>query len=138
MIIEKKNSLDIDSSVDSISATISESSLPFIFKLLSENFYSNQLGSMIREITSNCIDSHTEARVDKPVLLRREYSQEDKCYYIIFEDFGVGLSTDRIISIFMDYGNSSKRTTNELVGGFGLTKNWRNLIWILRIYLLHL
>jgi hypothetical protein len=138
MIIEKKSGLDIDSSVVAINATISDASLPFIFRLLSENFYSNPLGSMIREITSNCIDSHTEALVDVPVVLRREYSQEDRCYYIIFEDFGVGLSTDRIMSIFMDYGNSSKRTSNELVGGFGLTKNWRNLIWILRIYLLHL
>ena len=52
-----------------VEASIDEGSLPFLFDVMSTNFYSNPLGSMIREITSNCLDSHVEAKVEDKIII---------------------------------------------------------------------
>jgi len=50
-------------------AGIDESSMPFLFEMMSKSLYSNPIGSIVREITSNCFDSHKEANVDDPVIV---------------------------------------------------------------------
>ena len=103
---------------DSIEAGMDESSLPFILEMLSKNFYSNPIGSICREITSNCFDSHIEANVDEPVIIKIANDEEGE--YIEFKDVGAGLSPDRIRSIYMKYFTSTKRDSNDQIGGFGL------------------
>lgn len=99
-------------------ASLDESSIPFMLRMLSENFYSNPIDSIVREITSNCFDSHIEAEVDDAVRIKMYWDEEGE--YISFIDVGVGLSPDRIDKIFMNYFSSTKRDTNDLIGGFGL------------------
>jgi hypothetical protein len=121
MIIEVKKQLDIQSigvETESIGASIDAASMPFLFEMLSGSLYSNPIGSICREITSNCFDSHIEANIDDPVTIKKGWDEEG--YYISFVDIGVGLSPERIQSIYMNYFSSTKRETNSLIGGFGL------------------
>lgn len=122
MIIEVKEKLDIQNigiATENIEASIDAASMPFLFEMLSGSLYSNAIGSICREITSNCFDSHIEAGIDDPVTIKRGYDEEGT--YISFIDVGIGLSPDRIKSIYMNYFSSTKRLTNDLIGGFGLT-----------------
>lgn len=120
MIFKDQNNIEIDSDIEGLDATIEQENLPILFEIMSKSLYSNSIGSLIREITSNCFDSHIEANVKDAVVISKKYNIEDNNYSIIFEDFGVGLSTDRVLNIYMKYFSSTKRTTNELIGGFGL------------------
>lgn len=103
---------------ESTQANIDNSSLPFVFEMLSKSFYSDPIGSIIREITSNCFDSHVEANINDAVIIK--HSTDDVGAYISFIDFGVGLSPERVKSIYMNYFSSTKRDTNNQIGGFGL------------------
>jgi sensor histidine kinase regulating citrate/malate metabolism len=65
-----------------------------IFSMFSRNIYSNPIGSVVREITSNCFDSHVEANVSDPVILK--LTNENNQHYISFIDVGVGISPERM------------------------------------------
>jgi hypothetical protein len=100
-----------------IDATISQEKLSKLWDML-QNPYKNNIGSIVREITSNCFDSHKEAGIDDAVVIR--YSKDESGFYVSFIDVGVGLSPDRVESIFVKYLESTKELTNELIGGFGI------------------
>ena len=113
--IEKEN---VAGDFNSIEAGIDEGSMTFLFEMFSKSLYSKPIESIVREITSNCFDSHKEANVDKAVVIN--YKSDEEGSYISFQDFGVGLSPERIQSIYMKYFSSTKRDSNEQIGGFGL------------------
>lgn len=96
-----------------IEASVNASDMSRLYWMFS-NLYRNVIGSIIREYTSNCFDSHAEAGVDEPVIIRVTESN------ISFIDKGVGLSPERIEKIFMTYLASTKRDTNTMIGGFGI------------------
>jgi hypothetical protein len=89
-----------------------------IFTMFTKNIYSNPIGSVVREITSNCFDSHKEAGVDTPVILK--LTKENNETYISFIDNGVGMSRERITNVYAQYFNSTKRNDNNQIGGFGI------------------
>lgn len=122
MILEQPRQLEVRRIGDlneGLTAGISEESLPFVFELVSKQLYSNPIGSLIREYTSNCFDSHIEANVEDPVIVRQVHSIEEG-YSIEFQDVGVGLSPERVQNIFMNYFSSTKRGSNLQIGGFGI------------------
>lgn len=119
--INNNDNVNIAGDFESIEAGMDSSSLPFILEMLSKNFYSNAIGSICREITSNCFDSHIEAKVEDAVVITMGNNEEGE--FISFKDVGVGLSTERIKKVFMKYFTSTKRNSNEQIGGFGLTSN---------------
>lgn len=89
-----------------------------IFDILRSKLYSDPLGAVCREITSNARDSHIEA--NKPscpieIILPNKISPS-----LIIKDFGVGISPDRAENIFVQYGKSTKRNDNTQTGGFGM------------------
>ena len=112
------NEQSLSTSKVSYDMKITEKNLPLMFKLIVERLYRNKLGSMIREITSNCFDSHIEAKVDTPVVveLRKEVSGN----YISFIDEGVGMSPKRIEKVYCELGESTKRDNNDEIGGYGI------------------
>lgn len=99
-------------------AEIDEEGYLQLFDMVSNNMYKNPIGSIVREITSNCFDSHIEAGVDDPVIIL--FDKDEDGAFISFKDVGVGLSPDRVEKIYMKYFNSTKRNTNEQIGAFGL------------------
>lgn len=120
------NYKDVDVEVTDVNETvdfdIDADSLGMLFKGFSDSLYSNKIGSIVREITSNCFDSHIEAGVTRPVTI--EMTQPDPYAgtpgNISFTDYGVGLSPDRIKNVYRRYFASTKRTSNDQIGGFGI------------------
>ena len=121
MKIEIEKQLEISNAVgniETLNASIDSSSMSFVFEMLSKSLYSNPIGSICRELASNCFDSHKEAGVEDAVIIKK--GEDEEGTYISFIDFGVGLSPERIKNIYMNYFSSTKRETNNLIGGFGL------------------
>lgn len=100
---------------------LAEGSEGIIFQMFTKNIYSNPIGSVVREITSNCFDSHVEAgNENTPVLIKKTYDSQTDTNYISFIDYGVGLSPERVENIYSTYFSSTKRETNTQIGAFGL------------------
>jgi hypothetical protein len=112
---------DVDSTTTTKKMGFAKGSESMQFKAFTEYIYSNPIGSLVREITSNCFDSHVEAGVENtPVLIKKTYDHQTDTYYISFIDYGVGLSEQRIEDIYMNYFASTKRDSDSLIGGWGL------------------
>jgi len=106
------------------------------------NLYSDPIGSIVREVTSNCYDAHREKELkikhfipmtkeddpkwfhDKSKKPQIEFQEENILLGIgnafLFRDFGVGLSKNRVEEIYTLFGNSTKRDNNHQIGGFGI------------------
>lgn len=126
MILEKeKRDILIGGAKTETTFDIDADSMHIIFSILRDKMYKDPRASICREVISNCRDSHREAGCpDKPVEChisdkRNSIFFEDGLN-IIFRDFGVGLSPDRVKNIYSKYGASTKRGSNNQTGGFGL------------------
>jgi len=105
------------------------------------NLYSDPIGSIVREITSNCIDANRERdlKLAKKIPMESEDNTSfwsdkqtvcieyitkntilgvDEC--MMFHDYGCGLSQKRVQDVFTTFGASTKRDNNYEIGGFGL------------------
>jgi len=97
-----------------ISYKIDDSS-PIIFDTLRRSLYSDPIGSICRELTSNAYDAHVENDCpDKPIEVGVIDDQ------LIIRDSGPGISPHRIEHIYCWYGGSTKRDSNREIGAFGL------------------
>lgn len=118
--LKKLGEQAIESTGTSKKMRLSEDASSMVFQLFTKNVYSNPIGTVVREITSNCFDSHTEAGVNAPVVIRKHKDAQTGTIYISFIDFGVGMSPDRVENIYGVYFESTKRIDNTQIGGFGI------------------
>ena len=123
MIINaEKNDIKVIGDIKEFKTSIDPKNIEFITTLLSSNLYSNPEKSFIREIVSNAWESHVEAgTTDIPVIIRfKEITHSN--WEITIRDFGIGLSPERFKEVYCNIGSSTKRESNELIGGFGIGK----------------
>lgn len=126
MILTKNNELEteISGNVETIKGGMGGDSLSLLIDMVGNQMYSNPIGSIIREMTSNCFDAHIEwekvkgTSIEDAVLVK--YSEEEGIGFISFIDKGIGLSPQRVQDIYMKLLTSSKRTSDDFIGGFGL------------------
>jgi len=109
---------------ETVNYGVSTDNLPLLFQMLRTNLYSDIHGSIIRELASNVVDSHIEA--GKPDAVGEiEWIDENRLLgvdaQLIIRDFGVGLSPERMRTVYGNYLSSTKRDSNDQTGGFGLT-----------------
>lgn len=101
-----------------------DDSNPVIFDILRNKMYTNKIGAICREVSSNARDANREAGLgDQPIEIEftptnNVYNIGDVC--IIFRDFGKGIDPERMENIFMKYAASTKRSSDAQTGGFGL------------------
>ena len=114
------NNKEIQSTGESKKMKLSDNVGSIIFQMFTSNIYSNPIGSIVREITSNAVDSHIAADVDTPVIVRLGYDENTKGKYISIIDYGVGMSPKLIDDVYTVYFESTKRDSNDEIGGFGI------------------
>ena len=123
MKLEKKlNSKEIQSTGKVTAMKLNEDAAAMVFSVFTSSVYSDPIGTVIREIASNCFDAHVEAGTDSvknPVVVRLNKELTDG-HSISFIDKGVGMSPDRVYNIYGTYFNSTKNETNDQIGGFGI------------------
>lgn len=119
MLIKHETGLEIEGEGNKIiEASISKKNLPFIIDLITRQQYRDPIGSIVREITSNCFDANIKGNVDFPV--RVVFSSDELGQYISFIDKGSGMSPQIIEEVYLSYGESDKRENINAIGGFGL------------------
>lgn len=91
-------------------------SIAHIMRLLID-LYSDKELAIIRELSTNAIDSHIMAGVTEPIKVQTPTPLSP---YLVIEDKGLGLAVDEIYALFGRYGASTKRDTNEATGMLGL------------------
>lgn len=118
-----KGNIKVLGDIREFKTSIDPKNLEFITTLLSSNLYSDPEQSFIREIVSNAWDSHVEAgTTDIPVIIRFKRSNDDSYWEVTIRDFGTGLSPERFQEVYCNIGSSTKRESNEFIGGFGIGK----------------
>ena len=116
-----KGNIKVLGDIREFKTSIDPKNLEFITTLLSSNLYSDPEQSFIREIVSNAWDSHVEAgTTDTPVIIR--FKKGNNNWEITIRDFGTGLSPERFQEVYCNIGSSTKRESNEFIGGFGIGK----------------
>lgn len=85
--------------------------------ILSDGLYSYKIRAIIRELSTNAVDSHKAAGHNKPFDIHLPNWKEP---YFYIRDYGTGLSKDDVENIYSVYGQSNKENSNEFVGCLGL------------------
>jgi len=97
-------------------AQIDKSSANIVMDMLAKLYY-DPYAAVLREYVSNAYDANVEANADKPVEV---HLPEDSTPYLSIKDHGNGLDYLGIVSVFANFGTSTKRDTDNLIGGFGI------------------
>lgn len=88
------------------------------FQILSASLYSNKLGSMIRELSTNAYDAHVmNNKQDVPFHITLPNSLEPT---FNIRDFGPGISPEDIVNVYTVIFESTKTNSNDMVGCLGL------------------
>lgn len=87
------------------------------FQILSD-LYSDKPLAVVRELGCNAFDSHTSAgKASVPISIHLPNSLEP---HLEIRDFGTGISPEDVFSIYSTYFESTKTTSNDVVGCLGL------------------
>lgn len=92
--------------------------LSWLFKILRNNLYSDKPLAVLREYSANALDAHVAANTpNRPFSVTLPTSLYPA---LIIRDYGTGLDESGIFNVFASYGESTKRTSNDSIGGFGI------------------
>lgn len=94
------------------------SDVTVIMEILRSKLYSNPIKVLVQEYMSNARDAHRE--VNKSDRAIEVFCPSDISPQFEVRDYGPGLSPDRIKNVFIKYGSSTKRGSNDQTGGFGI------------------
>ncbi len=85
-----------------------------IQSLLTDRLYKEPIPAILRELVCNAKDSHTEAGQTKPVEIKLNKGN------LTIKDFGVGLTPEEFNQNIGVLGNSTKRSSANLIGCMGI------------------
>lgn len=119
MIIDNNRTATITDGVLSESFfNIKQENVAHVFSILRNNLYSNKPLAIIREYCTNAQDAMVDAgKGDQPITVSMP------TYFnptLSIRDYGNGLPEEDIFNIFASYGESTKRSSNDMVGMLGL------------------
>lgn len=98
-------------------AKIDKNAVNMVMDMLSK-LYNDPMNAAIREYVSNAYDANVETGSTKPVELTLPCTENDGL--LMVKDYGLGLDYMGIVSVFANFGTSTKRDTDNLIGGFGI------------------
>lgn len=112
---EVRHSGTVDSD-ESFLMSLDMTSLPHVQSILT-NIYSDKELAVVREISTNALDSHRQAGVTDPIDVTLPNSFNPT---FVVKDHGLGMSEAQVRDEFSKYGASSKRETDIAVGYLGI------------------
>jgi len=89
----------------------------FFMKLMRDNVYEDIIEAVVREYTTNALDEHVTNKITKPVEITIPSSSAPT---IKIRDFGAGLTPQGMEDVYISYGASNKRDTNDATGFMGI------------------
>lgn len=98
-------------------AKIDKNAVNMVMDMLSK-LYNDPMNAAIREYVSNAYDANVEAGATKPVELTLPCTENNGL--LMVKDYGRGLDYMGIVSVFANFGTSTKRDFDNLIGGFGI------------------
>lgn len=98
-------------------AKIDKNAVNMVMDMLSK-LYNDPMCAAIREYVSNAYDANAEAGATKPVELTLPCTENNGL--LMVKDYGRGLDYMGIVSVFANFGTSTKRDSDNLIGGFGI------------------
>lgn len=98
-------------------AKIDKNAVNMVMDMLSK-LYNDPMNAAIREYVSNAYDANVEAGATKPVELTLPCTENGGL--LMVKDYGRGLDYMGIVSVFANFGTSTKRDSDNLIGGFGI------------------
>lgn len=91
---------------------------PHMFQILSAGIYQHPVRAVIRETSCNAYDAQVAAgNADKPFQVHLPTQLEP--YYEV-RDFGTGMTHEQVMKLYLTYGASTKRDSNDVIGGLGI------------------
>ena len=88
------------------------------FAILSSGLYANKIRAIIRELSTNAVDSHVAAGCgSQPIVVHLPSALEP---WFSVADQGVGLDHNEIRNIWTTYFESTKTDSNDFIGTLGL------------------
>ena len=105
-------------SVDAVPMSIDPDSNVFVMNMLGK-LYNRPAQAVLREYLSNALDAHTAKGGELPPVQVTLPSSKTNSLLSV-RDFGHGMSEEEFINVFSRYGASTKRHSNDFIGGFGL------------------
>ena len=110
--------MDVTTTIEGerIGMTINVDALAHIMSILTD-LYSDPQMAVIREYSTNAFDAHIEAGVTRPIEIQLPSALAPQ---FIVRDYGFGLDINDIRDIYSQYGASTKRDSNDVVGMLGL------------------
>jgi hypothetical protein len=97
--------------------SIDQEDVGFIASILSDKLYSDKPMAVVREYICNAIDANKEAGSTRPIRVK---APEDLDPEFSVRDFGSGLTPDEVQNLYIKFGKSTKRNSNDGIGMFGI------------------
>lgn len=96
---------------------IEESDLSHIMGILRSQIYSDKLLAVIREYSTNAVDANIEAGKDASINVQLPSLNDPT---LSFRDYGYGLTDEEVCQLYVKYGASTKRNSNDYTGCLGI------------------
>lgn len=88
-----------------------------VIEILRNRLYEHKIRTLVQEYMSNARDAHREVKQTRRIEVVAP-TQLEPTFKV--RDFGPGISPERMANVFVLYGASTKRSTNNQTGGFGI------------------
>lgn len=89
-----------------------------LMTILRDTLYSDKVLAVLREYSANAWDSHrTSGCADRPIRIKMPTSMD---LTLSIRDYGAGLSEEEVFTVFTQYGESTKRDSDDAVGMLGI------------------
>jgi hypothetical protein len=122
MLMPQRESEVMESNLSGKSFDFSVGNASVIIDIFRNRLYGNKIQTLVQEYLCNARDACRELCPNGSDYHLRIHVQLPQIHDPVFKvrDFGVGLSPDRFVDVFLRYGESTKRSTEKQTGGFGL------------------
>lgn len=117
-MIARQSNVIVESSIQGEAARmgISANGMAYVMSILTD-MYSNRILACIREYSTNGRDAQIEAGFPGPIEVTLP---NDLAPFLRIKDYGIGLSEDEIRMVYSQYGESTKRASNDFNGMLGI------------------